>query len=204
MSRRSIVGTGLAAFFFAAAAAVAQSPLDAMRACTAEKSESVRLACYDRAMAMLNPPQVQPHSPPQPVAQPQPPEPVPPPVAAQPQPVSPPPVTAQPLPQPGSPPVAAPAAEEFGMTEELRRKRNPEQAKADVSQELRARVVSVARPQGKSLRVELENGQVWVENERKDGLNIREGDLVTIKSGLLGSYFLSMDSGVATRVRRVR
>jgi hypothetical protein len=169
----------LVAFFFAAAAAVAQSPLDAMRACTAEKSESVRLACYDRAMAMLNPPQVQPHSPPQPVAQPQPPEPVP-------------------------PPVAAPAAEEFGMTKELRRKRNPGQAKADVSQELRARVVSVARPQGKSLRVELENGQVWVENERKDGLNIREGDLVTIKSGLLGSYFLSMDSGVATRVRRVR
>jgi hypothetical protein len=187
-----MVGTGLAAVFFAAAAAVAQSPLDAMRACTAEKSESVRLACYDRAMATLNPPQVEPQSPPQPVAQPQPPEPVPPPV------------TTRPLPQPVPPPVAAPAAEEFGMTEELRRKRNPEQAKADVSQELRARVVSVARPQGKNLRVELENGQVWVENERKDGLNIREGDLVTIKSGLLGSYFLSMDSGVATRVRRVR
>jgi len=197
MSRRSIIGTGLAAVFFAAAAAVAQSPLDAMRACTAEKSESVRLACYDRAMATLNPPQVQPQS------SPQPPEPIPPPVAAQPQPVTPP-VAAQPPPQPVPPPVAAPAAEEFGMTEELRRKRNPEQAKADVSQELRARVVSVARPQGKSLRVELENGQVWVENERRDGLNIREGDLVTIKSGLLGSYFLSMDSGVATRVRRVR
>jgi hypothetical protein len=185
--------TNVAAMLIATAAS-APSPLETMRACTSEKNESVRLACYDRAMAALNPP-------PAPLAAPAPPQ-APPPMPAR----SPP--NATPSMPAHSPPQATPAtpavADEFGMTEELRRKRNPGQAKPDEPQELRAQVVSVARRQGDALRVELDNGQVWIETEHKAGLVVSKGDTVTIKPGLLGSYFLALDSGVGSRVKRVR
>jgi hypothetical protein len=110
---------------------------------------------------------------------------------------------APPAPVPAPPKQVAPA-DEFGMTEDLRRKRSPDETKPALPQELRAKVVSVERGRGDALRVKLDNGQVWAETERKPVLVLKTGDAVTIRSGVLGSFFLTLDSGVATRVKRVQ
>ena len=49
----------------------------------------------------------------------------------------------------------------------------------------------------------LENGQIWMQSSPRD-LPIRVGDAVTIKSGTIGGYILSVDGGVSTRVQRIK
>jgi hypothetical protein len=50
----------------------------------------------------------------------------------------------------------------------------------------------------------LDNDQVWQETEHTRDLDLAAGQTVHIKPGVLGSYFLMLDSGLSTRVRRVR
>jgi hypothetical protein len=50
----------------------------------------------------------------------------------------------------------------------------------------------------------LDNDQVWQETEHTRDLDLAAGQTVRIKPGVLGSYFLMLDSGLSTRVRRVR
>lgn len=81
--------------------------------------------------------------------------------------------------------------------------------KAPTRQELQAvmtgRVVAAkARAGGPELRIELDNGQVWVENEHKSNLVIAAGEAVTIKPASMGSFVLLAKSGLSTRVRRTR
>jgi hypothetical protein len=169
----------LTASFLLAAASAAHSPLDAIRACAAEKNDSARLACYDRVAGAATPaaaPSV---------------------AAAKPAVVAAPAAT----PPPAS---AAPTADEFGMTEELRRKRSPAAEKPAAPQELRARVIAVERRQGDTRRIKLDNGQTWDETERKRTLVVSNGDTVTIKPSVMGGYFLMDDAGVAARVKRVQ
>jgi hypothetical protein len=66
-----------------------------------------------------------------------------------------------------------------------------------------ARVKSVSQTPGKGLRVELDNGQVWTETEARRTSFLNAGDAVTIKSGWLGSWFLTTPSGMSLRVTRV-
>ena len=50
----------------------------------------------------------------------------------------------------------------------------------------------------------LANGQMWAQTELNSRIEVRVGDTVRIRRGALGSYLLSNDAGMATRVRRVR
>jgi hypothetical protein len=113
---------------------------------------------------------------------------------------------------PAAPPVAITPPEnpkakedEFGVTGQLARKRKEAEAKTKASLvELRSAVVKVRTKAYGEHVFELDNGQVWEEIEKKNALNIKQGEQVRITQGAIGSFFLLADSGATTRVRRVR
>ena len=94
---------------------------------------------------------------------------------------------------------------DFGLEPEAIRKKqaaaNPEAPKAP--EQVVARVKAVVTKAGGSYRVTLEDGQVWEETQRSGGLPPEVGETVTIKRGLLGSYFLARAFGLALRVKRI-
>ena len=67
------------------------------------------------------------------------------------------------------------------------------------------KVVRVRELARGNFEVELEDGQVWRENERELRTNYRVGDMVVISSGLLGTFNLDNErSGQRTKARRIR
>jgi hypothetical protein len=72
------------------------------------------------------------------------------------------------------------------------------------AQPVTARIVSISTtPAGGALRFELDNGQVWQQNERETYLSLAAGDSVQIKAGSFRSFVLRTPSGVTTRVHQV-
>jgi hypothetical protein len=69
--------------------------------------------------------------------------------------------------------------------------------------ELTAGVVSVSKKVTGELLLKLDNGQSWVQAQRKAGVLIKPGERVTIAPGTFGGYLLSSDSGATMRVRRL-
>ena len=56
-----------------------------------------------------------------------------------------------------------------------------------------------------NFELELDDGQVWRENERELRTNYRVGDTVVISSGMLGTFNLDNErSGQRTKARRIR
>ena len=175
--------TGLLAFGISTASGqgvVPQSIVD----CASLRKDSSRLACFDREVAELtaSAQSVQPAQ-------------VPPVPAAPPAPV----VTATP------PRNAISKEDEFGVSGNLARKRSDEKKTADTPlQELRATVANVkTKPYGE-LILELDNGQVWEQPEKKSTFLVKAGEGVAIRQHKLGSFFLTTDAGAVTRVRRIR
>jgi hypothetical protein len=108
-------------------------------------------------------------------------------------------------PVPPAPPIAKPSSSEFGLdADAVRRKQataNPDAPKAP--EQLVARVKAVVtKPRG-YYRITLDDGQVWEETQHTGGLAPEVGETVTLKRGILGSYFLSRSSGLALRVKRI-
>lgn len=64
-------------------------------------------------------------------------------------------------------------------------------------------IVAIHRRDHQSMIFLLANEQVWLQDSER-GLPIRVGDVVTIKSGTFGGYFLTNDGGTKTRVRRIK
>ena len=103
------------------------------------------------------------------------------------------------------PPASSSSPSDFGLDADAIRKKqtaaNPDAPQAP--ERLVARVKAVAtKPRG-NYRITLEDGQVWEETQHTGGLPPEPGESVTIKRGMLGSYFLSRSSGLALRVKRV-
>ena len=165
--------------------ALAQQLPPALIACAIEKKDKVRLECFDREVARSV--QASAGVAPAP-SSPALPAPAAPPVAAT---------------QPAAP-VAATEADEFGLSGELARKRREERKERPAPTELRAGVSKVStKPYGEYV-IELDNGQVWEQPEKKSSFSIKAGDTVRITPGAMGSYFLLSDAGGSTKVRRVR
>jgi hypothetical protein len=145
-----------------------------MRACANEQDDSRRLACYDRSVGRI--PVEPPHS-----------------ATSKP----------QPPPVPAGPEAVALAEQQFGMNSQLGRQQAGAQAVPQLK-ELRARVVAVTRKQRGEPIVTLENGQVWqaADGEVMDRLKV--GDVVTIGTGWLGSYYILAVRHEGVRVTRVR
>lgn len=95
------------------------------------------------------------------------------------------------------------AVADFGVTEQLRRQRDPEAWSAARPESITSTVKSVGRNASDRLVVTLEDGQVWLQVETKSHVPLRPGDVVVIKRAAMGTFMLLTPSSVATRVRRV-
>jgi hypothetical protein len=113
---------------------------------------------------------------------------------------------ASPAPAAASKPARATSpSSDFGLNEEALRKRqaasNPDTPKDP--EQLVARVAAVAKKPRGEFRITLDDGQVWEETQHSSSsIPPGVGDTVTIKRGLLGSYFLERGAGLALRVKR--
>jgi hypothetical protein len=65
-------------------------------------------------------------------------------------------------------------------------------------------VTKVSEQPGGDTLIELDNGQVWQQTQRRIGSIAEPGDEVTVSKGTLGSYFLIGKTRLSTRVKRVR
>ena len=61
----------------------------------------------------------------------------------------------------------------------------------------------IARSDGRQV-IRLANGETWVQGEAWENFHVNVGDAISIKPGLLGSFYLYTPSGLATRVTRLR
>jgi hypothetical protein len=182
LTRKTVSAIGLLSL--ASSAAFAQDLPPAVIACAIEKQDGARLACFDREVARViqraagvAPTQVAP-SPPTPSV---------PAVASTP------------------PPQVTPNDDDFGVAGDLARKRKAEQEKTvKAPAELRAAVTKVTKKPYGELVLELDNGQIWEQPEKKNSFAIKEGEHIRITKGAMGSYFLVADSGAITKVRRIR
>jgi hypothetical protein len=168
----------------AVSAAFAQSLPPSVAACASEKDSLARLVCFDREVAKYTQPSAR-------VA----PTPAAPAVATPPAPA----VAITP------PPAASPTTDDFGVTGDLARKRAAVKGEtAPVVKELRAAVTKItSKPYGE-LVLELDNGQVWEQNEKKSAFVIKVGDGVVIRPAKFGSFMLSTEDGATSRVHRTR
>lgn len=181
--------------------AFAQNLHPAIIACAIERKDSTRLACFDREVARLVQQSAAGASAPSagvsaPAA------------VAPSTPATPPVAVTPPAPAAAAPPVAATtqsAADEFGMSGQMARKRREEREKeAPSPAELHAAVTKIStKPYGEYV-LEFDNGQVWEQPEKKSTFSIKQGEGVKITRGALGSFFLTTDSGASTKVRRIR
>lgn len=168
----------------AISAAFAQSLPPSVAACTSEKDSLARLVCFDREVAKYAQPSAR-------VA----------PTPATPA------VPALPAPNVATtpPPAPSPSADDFGVSGKLARQR--EAAKQEVApavKELHASVTKISSKPYGELVLELDNGQVWEQLEKKSTFVIKVGDGVVIRPAKLGSFMLSTDQGATSRVRRTR
>jgi len=98
---------------------------------------------------------------------------------------------------------SAPAA--FGA--EQITKKPSEVKKEQQSQELKAIIESLRQTVPDTWLFTLDNGQVWRQDEAREGFLPEEGDEVTVRKGSMGSYRLNLDkdgSKIWVRATRVR
>jgi hypothetical protein len=69
---------------------------------------------------------------------------------------------------------------------------------------LTAKVVAITERPHAGFVATLDNGQIWVQNEMESLRVIDVGDMVTIKPGMLGSFWLVGPSGRRTKAHRVQ
>ena len=96
------------------------------------------------------------------------------------------------------------ARDDFGRNEPKPPLANPGQDAGELTPSaIESRITALAFDNGQR-RVTLENGQVWRQTEATTGGNMAVGDVVRLRKGVLGNFFLVTPSGVGLRVRRIR
>lgn len=102
-----------------------------------------------------------------------------------------------------SPQEVAPAAQDFGLTEEQRnqKKKNPE----PTIEMIESRIAAAERqPWDDRFTLTLENGQKWVQIDPTPIQRFHVGDAITIRRAAFNSYLArGPSSGTGVRVRRV-
>jgi len=101
---------------------------------------------------------------------------------------------------PAAPPNSAPPKPEFGLPA----KKAYPGVEDKKDSEIRAAVSSVTRQRDGKFVVTLDNGQTWQQSEIDSRVGLEVGDTVNVRRAALGSYLLSNEDGIATRVKRVR
>jgi hypothetical protein len=88
-----------------------------------------------------------------------------------------------------------------------RQSASPEAKKTEPESQLKsltAKVVALRDRPYAGFVVTFDNGQVWMQYEDDSTRGVHVGDLVTIKPGVLGSFWLVGPSGWATKIHRVK
>jgi hypothetical protein len=156
-------------------AAAAQQP-DAFDACASLQDSTARVACFDRAVAARRAAPVAPSTPPAPVAT-----------------------------VPPAPPAAKATDSTVGLdarqVHKLQEARG--EAKPPPPAPITARLVRVIPRQPLISAFELDNGQIWEQVESMKLLPEPQ-ELITIRPGLLGAFFLKTADGAVVRVHRLR
>jgi hypothetical protein len=103
--------------------------------------------------------------------------------------------------------LTAASEKSFGLSGAQERKLEPPRTEAREKpkpQALSSTVAAVSmRGDGRQV-IRLANGETWVQGEAYETFHANVGDTVTIKHGSLGSFYMYVPSGLATRVTRVR
>lgn len=189
-----LIGVGYCGY---AAAADALPP--SLRACMQETDAGRRLACFDRASALLAGDSA-------PVARQVDPAPVRPAPAAPAAPVASA-APAAPVASAGATAAATgqSAEDKFGYRGNMARADLDKKKAEEQSGDLTAKVAKVETLAHGELLLTLENGQMWQQKAGDRGLRVKVGDEVTIKRGVLNSFLLTTQStNGSMRVARVR
>jgi hypothetical protein len=94
-------------------------------------------------------------------------------------------------------------ADQFGLTADIARKRDPEGERRAADAVLPGKIVALRQSPDGQLVFTLDNQQVWVQTEVKSHIQFAVGDVVHIEHGAMGSLWLAADKGRKTRVKRV-
>ena len=197
---RKICTLGATLALLPALALSAEGQVEAARQCAQQKDSLQRLVCYDRIFQAENVvPTAQAAAPA-----------VAPPVAAAPAAVAAPaaaaavsaPKAAAAAASPAAGPAAATPASAPALGDESLKKDKKSSQEAPKSLEARVTAVRESRPE--LFRMTLENGQIWQQVETSSLFHVKQGDLVRIEKGSMGSYRMSLAKGSGwVRVTRV-
>jgi len=173
-----------------ALAPFAQAAPDPLDACSAEKDDAARLACFDRQMAVRHAEHPaaasQATTAPAKAAAPG---------AAAGHPQAPPPEAAAARSQ--APAAPQPAAAQVQAPQ-------PSKVRREGTLPVTATVAQLIRLSGSNLAYQLDNGQTWEQTDGRPGLMAKVNDAVTISPGGFGDFFLTTPERQRIRVKRIR
>jgi hypothetical protein len=106
--------------------------------------------------------------------------------------------------EPVAPAVAVAPKAHFGFKEMDVRRQSGQSAEPAAPTSVSAAITSLARLHDGKFVVTLDNAQVWSQSEVSSQADVKIGDAITVRRGLLGSYLLVTKAGIATRVKRVK
>ncbi|WP_181952552.1 hypothetical protein [Vulcaniibacterium gelatinicum] len=99
--------------------------------------------------------------------------------------------------------LAEQAAQDFGLTAQEVRARNPALARAQPPDRIEATVVSVTGSPGAGRTFTLDNGQIWRQTDANVLGVVKVGDRVAIKDAAFSSFILITPGRVPLRVKRI-
>jgi hypothetical protein len=94
-------------------------------------------------------------------------------------------------------------ADQFGMTADIARKREPPGAERSQSEALPAKIVALGQTANGRLIFTLDSQQVWVQSEPQPSLHFEVGEAIRIEHGAMSSLWLAAEKHRKTRVKRV-
>jgi hypothetical protein len=95
-------------------------------------------------------------------------------------------------------------SDQFGMTVDIARKRDPVAATRNENESLPGKIMALQEaPRGEYIFT-LDNGQIWIQAELRSNIRFEVGDTVQIEHGAMGSLWLAADRHRKTRVKRIQ
>jgi hypothetical protein len=93
----------------------------------------------------------------------------------------------------------------FGLERGKDVPRNPGQSQEEADPDrVQGKVARVSHGNAGQRVITLDGGQTWITTEATTGAQMRPGDTVTLRKGLMGNYLLTTQGGGVVRVKRVR
>jgi hypothetical protein len=174
----------LLALGYCSAMALAQGSTDPMEACSQLSDANARLACFDHEIQRRHAAAASANSPAN---------------------AAPAPAAASPAPAPPRAVSPQPADDTVGLDGKQLIIKRKEEGIAPAAPTHIVAVLAQLRPRpGNQYYFELDNGQVWESTDNQGALLLGPHETVTIRSGVLGAFFLKTQEGNSIRVHRLK